>query len=766
MELQQRKISKDDSRLDELLKLMTSGRYQEVVTFCSEFLRRKKSSAFEFVLGHALIRLGDAENGIPKIEKMHFKSVKDPYCLYRMGNLALETGHLIQAVLCYKKAVSYDKTFWEAFFNLGNTLKRLFKFQEASECYLKVMKLNPGMYDAVFNAGQVFETLKDFEKAQECYVEVLAHKKNDSEALSGLGRCHYQHSERILARECWDKAIEINPKSASAYNDIVNTHILNGEFDDAQIQLDAAIESGIEHETIYLNMGRILYIGSKEIELAQQVFEQGVEKYPRVPELWGALINQLIDKGQYDEAEEHLNSLFEAGMGIWYLKLAMTRVLFETGRLNEAEAIMAGLLELEPNNGMFNSSLLAFKTYNSRHTPDELFAAHKKYGALIEEGRQGILPTRLFTRDLNKRIKVGYVSPDFRDHATSRFMEPIIANHDREKFHITLYSQSKFVDATTNRLQDYSDDWCFTSGMDDLELAKSIQKDEIDILVDLAGHTPGNRLGAFAYHPAPIQASWVGYPFTTGMKSIDYYFSEPEMTPIDKTQYFVEKVEYLVFSETKYRLNKVSWLPEGIVINKALPYEKNKFITFGCFNRIEKLSDDIKEAWLEILHKVPTSRLFLKNRNFDSKAYREKYIDWFVDKGIQKERLQFEPSSSLKEYVNSFNEIDIGLDTYPYNGSTVSNDSLKMCVPFVTLCGETINSRVGAKYLAVFGFEHLVATDVGSYIERVVKAASNIDQLRDDRKTLYERTKYQELDGSIGPLEDVFVKILDNASEK
>ncbi|MFD2207957.1 tetratricopeptide repeat protein [Kiloniella antarctica] len=765
MKLKQKKISKDDFRLDELLRLMTLGKYPEVVTACLERQKTKKNSAVDYVLGHALFRLGDIEKGCQSIERARFKSVKDPYCLYRMGHLSFETGHLEQAAICFKKAASIDGTFWEALFNLGNTLKRQFKYHEAIKYYQKVMKLNTEFFDVFFNAGQVYETLKDFKNAQECYEKVISQNSRDVDALCGLGRCYYNNNEKILARNFWDKAIEINPKCAAAYNDIVSTLIQEGDLDTAQSHLDAAIEAGVQHETIYLNMGRIIYIGSKDRILTQKIFEQGVEKYPRVPELWSALLGLMIDEARYSEAEEILKALFSEGMGIWYLKLAMSRLLFETSRLDEAELIMEELLELDPNNHMFISSLLTFKVYNSRHTLEERFRAHKKYGAIIEQSKQGILPTRTYAPQKNKKIKIGYVSPDFRDHATSRFMEPIIANHDRGFFHITLYAQNKSVDDTTRRLQTYADDWCSTSVLDDLQLAKKIQEDEIDILVDLAGHTPGNRLRAFAYKPAPVQVSFVGYPFTTGMKCIDYYIANETLVPEENKKYFIEDVQYLTFENNKIRKSKVLWAPDGVVPNEKSPNLNKGYFTFGCFNRLEKISPKMFEAWVEILKRVPNSRLLLKNRNFDGEGLRCEYINWFVEHGIDQERLDFRGSSDLKGYLSSFNEVDIGLDTYPYNASTVSFDSLAMCVSFVTLQGESTHSRLGALLLRSRGLDYCIAEDYNDYIDKTVELVGKPDVLALQREWHHLRRANEAFDYTVGPIEKLYRKFLSAKSE-
>ncbi|WP_421781088.1 tetratricopeptide repeat protein [Kiloniella litopenaei] len=756
-------MSKDDARLSEALDFVLSQQFIEAIRFCEQHLGRKKSSALSFVYGHALVRVKRENEGKIHLKKNNFKGVKDAYCLYRMAHLAFELECYDDAIACYKRAIIYEKDFWEAYYNLGNSLKKIFKYEEAKEAYLKALKINPTYVDLLYNLAQVYESLNELQNAQSYYGKVLDITPNDSGAMTGIGRCVHFQKGLEAAEPFWLKAIEINPKSDDAYDAIVNAHISIRNFTKAQHFLDEAIDAGIQHQTIFLNMARILYAGERKTDLAKKVLIQAVEYYPRVPELWNMLLGIMIEKSEYSDAEKILNRLFSEGLELWYLKLAMSRVLFETSRITEAESVIKELLELNPDNGILISSLLAMMAYNSLHSPDKLFNAHKHYGALLEANKIGSLVSRSFDKKDGEIIKVGYVSPDFRDHATSRFVEPLIANHDRNHFHITLYSENKIEDQVTVRLKNYADGWCKTNTYDDLQLAQKFQEDEIDILVDLAGHTPGNRLGAFAYKPCPVQASFLGYPFTTGMKSIDYYFANEALVPREKIKYFVEKVEYIENDHSGSRPSKVPWIVEGQKVRADMPFDVNGYFTFGCFNRVEKLSEKMINAWVQILLDVPNSKLLLKNRNFDNKTFLESYRAIFTSKGIEEGRLIFLPSSKLTEYLASFNQVDMGLDTFPYNASTVSNDSLKMGVPFITLSGETTNSRVGAGFLKNISFDHFVTYSVEDYISLAVCYANDTRVIREARQFLYDRAIDDETyDIIVGPLEEAYVSLLND----
>ncbi|WP_417430176.1 tetratricopeptide repeat protein [Kiloniella sp.] len=762
MELISKKMSKDDARLRKALDLVLSQNFFEAIQFCEQYLRKKKNSALNFVYGHALIRVNRQDEARVHLKNISLKTVKDAYCLYQMAHLAYELEEYNDAIVCYQRAAIYEKGFWEAYYNLGNAFKKIFKYKEAKEAYLKALKINSTYIDLLYNFAQVLESLTELDNAVSYYNKVLGIKADDSGAITGIGRCYYLQKGFEDAKPFWLRALEINPVSYEAYDAIVGGYISQGDFVRAQIFLDKAIDAGVQHQTVFLNMARVLYMGENNSKLAREVLTQAVEFYPRVAELWNLLLGIMIENAEYDDAEKILNDLFLEGMEVWYLKLGMSKLLFETSRINEAEEVVKEILELKPDNGVLISALLAMMSYNPKHTADELFSAHKHYGALLESGigKAGFLTPRKFKKEDGKPIKVGYVSPDFRDHATSRFIEPIIANHDRDKFHVTLYSGNKIEDKVTVRLKEYANAWCNTNIYDDFQLAQKFQEDEIDILVDLAGHTPGNRLGAFGYKPCPVQVSFVGYPYTTGMKSIDYYFANETLVPRDNTKYFVEKVLYLPFNNKSIRESKVHWLPDGIGPVENSPNIEKGYFTFGCFNRLEKISEELLFAWIEILKRVPNSKLILKNRNFDSKKTRSEFIARFCEKGIEQDRLDFRGSSDLRTYLETFNEIDIGLDTYPYNGSTVSFDSLAMCVSFITLSGEGAQSRIGMLLNKSRGLEICNASSFDDYINKAVSLVNSPDILAMHRKEHIRRLANAAFDYTVMPLEELFETVI------
>ncbi|WP_020592195.1 tetratricopeptide repeat protein [Kiloniella laminariae] len=763
MDLIQKKLSKDDLRLDELLRCVFEGRYTDAISMGESYLKRKNYKAWEYVVGYAYVKSGDYQKASLMMRKLVVKSIKDPYCLYRLGHIAFEFDLFEDAVACFKRAVSLDKRFWEAFYNLGNTQKELLLYDEALNNYNKTLQLNPELVDAAFNAALLWEKMGRLEQAQDYYQAVLLKSPNDAEALCGVGRCMVQKGDFDTALRHWQRALELDSQCVEAYNNITNALISRGQFDQALELLQSAIDRGIAHYAVYYNIGRVLQQKNNSQD-ALSIFEVGLEKFSNIPELWSGYIQALINLNRNEEAESILNSLFAAGYHQWYLKASMAKIYIESARLDDAKSVLEELLSQNPNNPALISSYLACMVYSSSHTTEELFAAHQKYAARLEVPVGQRLPIREYSVSSGRKIRIGYVSPDFREHATSRFMEPIIANHDRDKFHISLYAESKIVDAVTKRFQEHADSWCFTTGTSDAQLAQMIRDDEIDILVDLAGHTPGNRLGAFAYRPAPVQASWMGYPFTTGMRSIDYYFADKEMVSEQQGQlYFTEQVIHIPFDERKKRPSKVNWLPGKVNFLEKLPFVSNGYFTFGCLNRLEKMSIHLREAWVEILRQVPDSRLLLMNRNFDEEAYRQKCIGWFAENGIDEHRLDFRPSTSLVDYLLTFNQIDLGLDTYPYNGSTVSYDSLRMGVPFVSLTGKSAQSRAGEGLLASVGLSDFSVQTYEEYVRLSVQLATSSDKLSAIRKNLVLHTQDPwnkvAMDWAVVPIEEIYIQI-------
>ena len=342
----------------------------------------------------------------------------------------------------------------------------------------------------------------------------------------------------------------------------------------------------------------------------------------------------------------------------------------------------------------------------------------------------------------DRRLRIGYVSPDFRDHVVGRNIWPLLRRHDHRQFDITLYAQLEKTDDTNAPFRQCADHWCPISDLSDNQVADKIRQDRIDILVDLALHTDGNRLPVFARKPAPVQVTFAGYPGTTGLKAIDYRLTDPYLDPPGMFD--------ACYAETSYRLPHSFWCydpPSDEPSVGPLPALEKGFVTFGCLNNFCKVNDGVLELWARVLKAVENSRLLLLTRHG---SHRQRTLDFLARQGIAEDRVEFRVPKPLPEYLALYHQVDIGLDTFPYNGHTTSLDSYWMGVPVITLVGPTVVGRAGLSQLTNLGLNELVTTSPEGYIGQAARLANDLARLRDLRGGLRERMKRSPLMDAVG----------------
>jgi protein O-GlcNAc transferase len=338
--------------------------------------------------------------------------------------------------------------------------------------------------------------------------------------------------------------------------------------------------------------------------------------------------------------------------------------------------------------------------------------------------------------DVHRKLRIGYISPDFFVHSVSYFVEALLAHYNRTAFHVTCYSNVVKPDYKTERLRAYVDCWRPIFGMDTKTVASMIRDDQIDILIELTGHTAGNRLDVMAMRPAPIQITYIGYPNTTGMKRIDYRLTDELVDPLDTKQ---------KFTETLIRIPRcfLCYTPAPDVPEVSpLPCLKNAFVTFGSFNNLAKINTKVCEVWATILKAVPNSRLLVKCKPFVSEKVRRKFWDIFERYGVESTRIDLMGLLPIhKDHLSAYGLIDLSLDTWPYAGTTTTCEALYMGVPVITLrntsptgCSHAHN--VGVSLLTQIGHQRFIANSIEQYIKIAVDLATDIPQLREIRRTL------------------------------
>ena len=409
-------------------------------------------------------------------------------------------------------------------------------------------------------------------------------------------------------------------------------------------------------------------------------------------------------------------------------------VLMGLGRYSEAMSHYQKALLINPDNVEAHSNLLFVLSYHVQGSAEEALLAHKGWDAAHSGAGKAFALARpvesnVDKRDSTRRLRIGYVSPDLRQHAVSHFFEPVLDAHNRSEVEVFCYAEVKRPDAVTQRLQGKVDHWRSTVGMSDEDAARLIYKDQIDVLIDLAGHTAGNRLKVFTYKPAPIQATYLGYCATTGLEAMDYWISDEVLHPEDTVELATEARYRLPRCWLCYRPNENAPAVELVEVDRAL--------TFGSLNNWSKLTPEVMALWSEILLSVPKSRLLLKTRVLSDEKVRARCIAQFESYGVSSERLTL--LSNSEDYLSTYHEIDIALDTFPRTGGATTADALWMGVPVLTLSGERMIERQGVSMLTAVGLEELIANTKDEYVEKAVVLAKDAERRKQLRGSLREQ---------------------------
>ncbi|MDP2876446.1 MAG: tetratricopeptide repeat protein [Holophaga sp.] len=399
--------------------------------------------------------------------------------------------------------------------------------------------------------------------------------------------------------------------------------------------------------------------------------------------------------------------------------------LCHQGRVPEGLEAMQRAIELSPDDPILRDNLLLNLNYIATDGQDLAFVHEALCGDL------GRSPKKPLPNTGSRRIRIGYVSNDFKSHSVSFFIAGVIRAHSRSAFEVFCYSTTPAPDRRTENFRELADHFVDLSNCSDVEAAQRVEADQIDILVDLGGHTSGNRLGIFALRPAPVQVSYLGYPATTGCSFIDYRVVDALTDPEENSSFSTERLVRLTPPFLAY-------LPHSTFPATAqLPALANGYLTFGSFNHSSKISDDTLELWSMVLTKVPDSRLFLKARAFSDAKVCDGYRERFSQRGIDGARLSFSGfTEGTQEHLAAYGKIDIALDTFPYNGTTTTCEALWMGVPVITLVGNLHAARVGYTLLTSVGLGDLAATSAADYVALAATFPEDLNHLANLRRSL------------------------------
>ena len=430
--------------------------------------------------------------------------------------------------------------------------------------------------------------------------------------------------------------------------------------------------------------------------------------------------------------------------------------LLSQGMAKQAIAQYEMALLLAPEKPFIHSNYLYALNYMETPDMEKIFAAHKKFGEFHENvaaksaALQSPITSNAATSTATsaatnatinaatkeqRPLRIGYVSSDFRHHAVSHFIEPVLAAHDKNKFQLFAYYHHTVVDDMTKRIQSHVSHWRSLVGKSDADIAAMIRADGIDILIDLAGHTATNRLPMFARKPAPLQVTWLGYPNTTGLSTMDYRITDAFADPPGMTDAFhTEKLHRMPETFSCYSA------PADAPAVAPLQAKRTGRVTFGSFNNFAKITAEVITVWSNILKRIPTATLFLKYKDLESVPMTQYIHNQFMTRGVLVSQLRIQgDDASHVEHMARYNNIDIALDPFPYNGTTTTLDALWMGVPVITLAGASHGGRVGVSQMSNLGLQELIAKNQDDYVNIAVELAGNIEKLSALRAGMRER---------------------------
>lgn len=512
---------------------------------------------------------------------------------------------------------------------------------------------------------------------------------------------------------------------AERLNDEGTDYALAGQFQRAGEVFEQALDVDPSLPEAWGNLGLCaLTIGDPEV--ACRNFEVSIRLNPDQPETFDNWGNALVRLGRFSDAENKHRRALELEPGLSSAKAHLGNTLLIMGQVEEAQSLVQQAWAESPSDPVISSLALSAALYSESLSPEQILAGHSRWpGAAADRSVRFAQD-----RDPKRRLKIGYVSADFRRHSCACFLLPLIRNHERSEVEVFAFSNARNQDEVTAKCQDAVDHWRDITQLSDQEVARRIQSEQIDILVDCSGHTEGNRLEVFGLRAAPIQVTWLGYPSSTGLAAMDFRFSDVIADPSGATEHLY--TESLVHLTGGYH----TYLPL-LDTPRPVAAHNDSELRFGAFHNLAKLSETTVILWADVLKHVPNGVLYLKSKGLADSQVWASVQERFARHGIMKNRLRVKPwQSHYGQHFDDFSKIDVVLDATPYNGTTTTCEALWMGVPVITLCGDRTPSRVGASLLNQVGHPEWIAETKEEFVEIASALALKHDLRSDLRSSL------------------------------
>lgn len=708
-------------------------------------------------LGVTLQLLGRYEDGLASLRRAADLLPSAPGVQYNLGNAFADLGRNEEAIEAYRRAVVLAPNYLDAHVGLGTALLALRWLDESVSEFNQAIALDKDHPEARCKLGDALLAKGNPTEAERCYRRALGIRPLYAEAHNSLGIALQDLGQLDAAIASHRRALQIRPDYCEAHYNLGSALQKVGQFAEASESLRAALAIRPNFAEAYNNLGHSLhYLG--RLEESEASFRRALECRP---DFLLAQINlgaMLQELGRFDDAVASCYKALEVDPNYADAHFNLGNALRDLGRPEEAVASYRRALETRPDHPEANSNLQFVLSFHALVSPAELLTEARRWGErVISAEARSAARSRRFSRRAaeGRRLRIGYVSGDYRQqHPVSHFVEPLFRAHDRSRVELFAYSSHMKEDDFAIRLRGVVDHWSSIAGVSDEDVRRRMDEDEIDILVDLSGHSAHNRLGVFALRSAPVQAHYLGYFGTTGLAEMDYWIGDPVITPA------ADDVNY---SERIWRLPRV-WIGyqgRADALSPAWRPAEDGTLWLGSFNNLYKLTPATLALWAKVLGALPESKLLLKTKGLGTPDGDERIRRAFAALNIDAERLcLIGRTEDWASHMALYDRLDVALDPVGgAGGGTTTCDALWMGVPVVTLCGMQMPKRMTASMLDAIGHGEWIAESEAEYVDKVVSLARNRElrtQLRAEQRDAMRKSALCDLDGLARSLESAY----------
>lgn len=685
--------------LKDYLNLLNSNKFDECLDKIISDEKEDAGPLYENLKGVVLAKKNLVEDAKFQFRNTINKYPNFPDAYYNFGTLLYTENNFLEAENFLKKAINLKDRYYEAIFNLGNIYRQTDRIDLAIECYNQCKQINELDPDLLNVLGLCYQLKKNYKEAILFFNKALNLKNDSYQIYSNLGLIYLDINDLKSAFLFLKKSIEINPTFSEGLHNLGNFFRKVKNYDQAMYYYEKSKNLNNSSFKLFYNIARC------QADLRSDFFSAIKNlKY------------SIFLKPDYLAAHALLGSyyieIFDHKHALYHFEKCASKFL------NRQDSLF------------FNSLRIFNMNYFIQYLKSEYFKIADNLNQSYDISTTPYINKNYFNK---KKIKIGFFSGDFYRHAVGfQIIELINKLSSNDKFEIHAFYSGTKTDEYTSRFIKLFFKWNDVSTLNVTEIIKLARGEKLDIAFDLSGHTENNLLEVFHNRVAEKQITWCGYLNSTGIKNVDYILGDKSVFNEENKKMFSEKALKMPNCWTNLEINK------QVLVNPQIPFEKNGYITFGCFNNIKKLNDQLLKNWVKILLAVNNSKLYLKSRNFENVAYCNFFYEKMEEFGLKRDKIIIEQNSKRNELLNSYNKIDIALDTFPYNGGTTTLEAYSMCVPVLTLVGENFISRCGYSINSNLGLNDWSCFTYEEYVEKGISFASNFELLKQVRKYLIE----------------------------